>query len=192
MSTNIVTVSVDGDQPVCVADAKAYARVDINDDDLLIEALITGAVQQIETFCRRDLIQRTYDWSLDCFPSGDSVLEFPRHPLGSVVSVQYYDTDDVLQTMPVADYEVDTGQIPGRIYLAPSATWPDTYDKRKAVTIQFQTEPGDLPANIIVAIEMYVAHWYENREAVVTGTQVNELPLAVENVLWANRLTVEI
>jgi uncharacterized phiE125 gp8 family phage protein len=192
MSTNIVTVSVDGDQPICLADAKAYARIDINDDDRLVEALIAGAVQQIETFCRRELIQRTYDWSLDCFPSGDASICFPRHPLGSVVSVQYYDTDDVLQTMPIADYVVDTGQIPGRMYLAPDAVWPDTYDKRKAVVIQFQTDPGDIPANVIIAIEMLVSHWYENREAVVIGSQTNELPLAVENILWANRLTVEI
>jgi hypothetical protein len=94
--------------------------------------------------------------------------------------------------MPAADYVVDTGQIPGRLYLAPDAEWPDTYSKRKAVTIQFETDPGDIPANVILAIQMYVAHWYENREAVVIGSQTNELPMAVENILWATRLTVEI
>lgn len=192
MITNIVIDSVDGDSPVCVADAKAHARVDINKDDKLIEGLIAGAVAQVENFCRRDLIARTYTWSLDCFPSTDTALWFPKHPLSSVSSVQYYDTDDVIQTMPAADYVVDTGQIPGRLYLAPEASWPNTFSKRKAVLINFSTDPGTLPANIIIAVEMLVAHWYENREASVVGSGVSELPLAVKNLLWANRLTVEI
>jgi uncharacterized phiE125 gp8 family phage protein len=192
MSINIATVSVDGDSPVCLADAKAYARVDINDDDRLIQALIDGAIAQVEMFCRRDLIAKTYDWQLDCFPSSSEALQFPMHPLSSVTSVQYYDTDDAIQTLPAANYTVDTGQIPGRLFLVPDETWPDTKNKRNAVIVRFSTDPGTVEAHLKIAVEMLVAHWYENREATVIGSQTNVLPLAVENLLWANRFTVEI
>ncbi len=190
---NLVTVSVDGDSPVCLAEAKAYARVDINDDDLLISTLIDGAVEQAEAFCRRELIGRTYDWSLDEFPdSSDDALCFPRHPLLSVTSVTYFDADDALQTFAAADYTVDTGQIPGRLYLKPDKDWPGTKDKRKAVIIRFSTDPGTVPINLKVGVLMLIAHWYENREAVVIGSGTNVLPLAVKNILWMSRLTVEI
>jgi uncharacterized phiE125 gp8 family phage protein len=192
MLTNIVTTSVDGDPPVCLAEAKAHARIDINTDDSLVSALIDGAVEHIEMFCRRDLIARTYDWSLDEFPGSADAICFPKHPLSSVASVQYYDTDDVLQTLPAANYTVDTGQIPGRLYLVPDEVWPDTKNKRKAIIITFSTDPGTIAPTLRVAVELLVSHWYENREAVVIGSGANELPMAVKNLLWGQRLTVEV
>ena len=39
---------------------------------------------------------------------------------------------------------------------------------------------------------MLIAHWYENREAVVVGPITSELPAAVESLLWGlNVGTVE-
>ena len=42
---------------------------------------------------------------------------------------------------------------------------------------------GRAEANIEHAIRMLVAHWYENRRAVVTGTITAQIPMAVESLL---------
>jgi hypothetical protein len=38
------------------------------------------------------------------------------------------------------------------------------------------------------AVKMLVAHWYENRRAVVTGTITAEVPIAVEALLSSERI----
>jgi hypothetical protein len=42
---------------------------------------------------------------------------------------------------------------------------------------------GRAEGNIEHAIRMLVAHWYENRRAVVTGTITAQMPMAVESLL---------
>ena len=43
-------------------------------------------------------------------------------------------------------------------------------------------------ANVKHAIRMLVAHWYENRRAVVTGTITAIIPMAVESLLNTERI----
>lgn len=44
-----------------------------------------------------------------------------------------------------------------------------------------------VPARMIQAALMLVAHWFANREAVVTGTITTQVPLAVESLLFTCR-----
>lgn len=44
-----------------------------------------------------------------------------------------------------------------------------------------------LDDDITVAMLLLISHWYENREAVTTGTIVTQTPLAVESCLWHHR-----
>jgi len=43
-------------------------------------------------------------------------------------------------------------------------------------------------ANVKHAVKMLVAHWYENRRAVVTGTTPVQVPIAVESLLSVERI----
>ena len=47
---------------------------------------------------------------------------------------------------------------------------------------------SDIPAPIIQAIYIIVGRYYENRQDVVMGTQVNEVPLMVNHLLTPYRL----
>ena len=180
-------VSVDGSEPVTTAEAKLYARVDIADDDTLIAGLVTAARIYAENFCRKDFIDRTYTWYLDDW-AYDQTLNFPRNPVNAVSSIQYYDTDAAQQTLSSSVYVFDQYSIPQKLWLAPDATWPSLDDDiRRKVEVNFTTSVT-VPETVNIAIKMLVAHWYENREAVVVGSGVNPLPLAVEHLLWSERL----
>lgn len=55
--------------PVTLADAKTFLRVDnITDDDVLIQALISAATITCETYTRRSFIQKGFLQTLDSFP----------------------------------------------------------------------------------------------------------------------------
>ncbi len=47
---------------------------------------------------------------------------------------------------------------------------------------------GEVPDNIREAMLLYIAHWHENREAVITGTIASELPAAAKSLLWLGRI----
>lgn len=179
-------VSTDGTEPVTTAEAKLYARVDIADDDTLIASLVTAARVMAESFCRRDFIDRTYTWFLDDFPYSQT-LNLPRSPVSAINYIKYYDTDAVLQTLASSVYSYGQHSIPQQIWLAADQTWPNLDgDTRYPVHVNFSTVVT-VPETINTAIKMLVAHWYENREAVVVGSGTNPLPLAVEHLLWSER-----
>jgi len=47
---------------------------------------------------------------------------------------------------------------------------------------------GEVPESIQAALKLLVSHWYEHREAYVAGTIITEVPMAVMNLLWQNRM----
>lgn len=56
-------------EPLGLADAKAFLRVDIPDDDLLISTLITAARRTCENQLRQAFLTQTWTLYLDSFPS---------------------------------------------------------------------------------------------------------------------------
>jgi len=180
-------ISVDGSEPVTTAEAKTYARIDISDDDTLVGSLITAARVHCEQVCRREFIDRTYKAFAEDWPY-EMVWNFPRYPVNAVSSITYYDTNGSQQTLSSAVYTVGTNSIPHQLWLAPDQDWPEIDDDRRyPIEINFTTTPT-VPETIKTAIKMLVSHWYENREAVVVGTQVNAVPKAVDCLLWAERI----
>lgn len=154
-------------------------------DGLVIEGLVTAATNLVEGRLHRAIMPQTWQWTLDEFPD-DRVIRIPRPPLASVTSVTYIDTAGTSQTFASSNYIVDASGEPGRIALIPSASWPATQDRINAVVVTYiagYASQAVVPESIIHAIKLLVGHWYENREAVLTGTISKELEFAVDALL---------
>lgn len=70
-------------------------------------------------------------------------------------------------------------------YIAAALAHVEQHCDRRLV----EGEPADdsemkLTPDVEQAALMLVAHWYENREAVVTGTIATPIPIGVERLLW--------
>lgn len=187
------------EEPITLQDAKDFLRVDGLEDDDLITSLIVSARQRAETITRRALITQTFALKADDFPCwlGNGWWRFdgrnwPQNaivlpmPAASVTSIQYRDSAGVLQTMLTSDYVVDTDNEPARITLPVLGVWPVALWQASVVTITFTAGYGAaaaVPDGVKTAIKMLVAHWYDNRSPVVTGTIATKLPLTVEALL---------
>ena len=173
--------------PVSTAEAKAHMRVSITDDDSLIDGLISAATNDIEKRLRRKLIEETVTYSLDSFPGFAETILLPWAPLQSVTSIAYTDTQGDSQTLSSSYYQVSTSGITGRIAPVYGQTWPATYPQLDAVVITYVAgygdEASDVPQNIRMAVKTLVAHWYENREAVVTGMVSNDVAKTLDYLL---------
>ena len=174
---------------ISLAEAKAFLRVDsdYDDDNAYITSLIGVATNVVEQFTRRRLITQTYNIYYDEFPP---YMDLQVGNVASVTHVKYYDTDNSLQTLDTSEYDVDIRVKPGRIYQAEDGNFPDTYERANSVEVEFVvgSAASDVEDAIKQAMYIVIGRYYENRQDVVMGTQVNELPLMVEHLLTPYRL----
>lgn len=196
-------------EPVSLATAKQHLRVVIDDDDLLIGALITAARQRVETLLRQSLISQQWLYMCDNFPWGGGyynreirrqgpsmvwlptntgILDIPRPPLISVQSIQYYNSNGSLDLIPSTIYNCSLG-IPARIQPVFGSVWPVCQPRVDAVQVTYTAGYGStassVPLAICQAILLMVGHWYENREEVVIGTISTKVQETVEALLSA-------
>src|SRR4051812_44151980 len=111
MRTKLIsTASVD--EPISIAEARQHLNNPENVENSLLLFFIQSAKGMVEHKLGRKLMSQTWEGSLDSFPFDE--IEMPYPPLASVVSIKYYDSSNVLQTVASADYTVDTSGVSGR------------------------------------------------------------------------------
>jgi len=192
---------------ISLDEAKAHLRVDHDDDDDLIGALIDAVVSYVEGprgYLARALAEQTWDLTLDGFPDsgfrGGSyrgghhhlhnhhMIEVPLPPLIAVEGVFYRASNGDEIEMSASAYLVDAASEPGRISLASGQCWPSVCPGLNAVRVRFRAGYLDtssppvfvLPGNIKVALLMFLSTLYENRSESEVGlrAQAIQLPFA--------------
>lgn len=191
MTLRLKLVTAPAAEPLSVSQLKTHLRIDHNDEDDDLTALIVEAREKLESDMRRAFITQTWRMSLDGWPTLDEIL-LPRPPLQSVTSVVYKDSEGNSTTWSSSAYIVDTDSEPGRIVLAYGETWPSlTLYPANPIQITFVAGYGDaaddVPGNVKRALKLLCGHWYENREGTVSGTIVRDIPMAVESLIWMDR-----
>ncbi len=186
-------------EPVSLPDAKAHMNITDGTDDAYIPHLIKAARRRLENEMKRALVEQTWRFTLDHFPSfhqrsfpvGFKPIVLPRPPLMEIASVKYMDPTDptgaTLLTLDPSSYLVDSDSEPARLQSTNNATWPATLRQMGAVQIQYTAGYDDdgstVPEEINMAIKQIVAHWYENRESVVTDTRAAAIEIP-QTALW--------
>lgn len=171
---------------VSLSEAKEHLRVDHSNDDTYITTLINVATDVVEEFTRRKLATQTWNIYFDEFPP---YIDLQLGIVRQIVEVKYYDQSNVLQTLPTSDYDIDLIAKPGRIYEATGKSFPQTYERANAVKVTFEVgNSAEVPSAFKAAILIIIGRYYENRQDVFVGTQVNEIPSLVENLLTPYRL----
>jgi len=173
-------------EPVTVDELRAHLRLDSSDFDAELTRLITAARKSCEARLKRQLINATYQWTMDYWPG--YCMEIPQGPLSSVTSIQYYDGDGTLQTWASTNYQVDTTTLYGTVTLAYNSTFPTLQtDKKNAVLVTFVAGYGAsasyVPENVKQAILVLAGHWFEIATPVNIGNIVTEIPLHIEWML---------
>ncbi len=175
-------------EPVSLAEAKAHLRVDISDDDTLISSLITTARSHLEDSFRPKavMINQTWEYIADGWPASDT-LELRPRPLQSVTSIKYTDAAGVETTFSSTNYLVDTYSRLGRVRLKTASSWPSvTLRELNGLAVRFVAGYGAagsaVPIQLRQAILLYVGHWYENREPILT---TGMMPMKLEKTIDA-------
>ena len=163
-------------EPITLAEAKLYLRVDDTTEDALITAIITAARRKFENDTYHYLMPQTWELYLNQNEINAEQISINKSDITAISSVKYYDQSNTQQTLSTNDYQT---AIQGRPYSIQLTTVPQVYNRLEAMVIRFTlgyTNAAAVPEDIKTAIKTLIGTLYENRQTIVTGTQVNEVP----------------
>lgn len=174
-------------EPISVEETKIFLRVEHDDDDQLIAALIAGARSHIEAQTQTALITQNWRMVLDAWPQHGRITVRPG-PLQTVNAARVFDCNGDPATINSQTIVTDLGA--SRLAFVP---WAVPAPGRIAagieidVTVGFGDEADDVPESLIQAIRMVVAHWYENR-GLMGGNQNASPPASVAALIAPYRM----
>lgn len=174
-------------EPIGLDEVKAHSRIDLTDDDLLIQHQILAVRQMVERIYDIALITQTWTMYLDWLPD---CIEIFKRPVQSVTSVKWMDSAGTTQAIDPALYWVDLNARPPRIVRSINASWPYVEPRPSAVAVEFVAGYGDerqdMPPNLVSYLLIKVADFYENRES-YTEAKIQGLDF-VDNLISSERL----
>jgi len=183
---SLIDLSAPVVEPIDLAYAKTFLRVDGTDEDTLIETLIKTARHKVENMIDRTLISRSFIYR--CLVPHGSCLSLPRPPLLSVARLTVIAENDQAVDIPASDYSVTKRRDPAQINLKPGINWTDYLAEFVTLEVEFTAgygeTPDDVPLPIRQAILLLLAHSYEYREMSTSPA----VPIMVEALLSPYRL----
>lgn len=194
-------------EPITLEQTRAHLRLTSTSEDAMLNVWRSAARTHFEEQTGRQCVDAVWEYALDGSPY-QGVLELPRPPLASVVSVVYDDGDGVEQTLDAATYRVlpsfitpvgspgdaviDPYCAPGRIELASGTSWPTTNGLARNLRIRRTCGYGatavSMPSLLQATLLLLVGHFYNNRDEVVE-VAMHRLPMGIETLLQGFKWT---
>lgn len=150
-------------EPLSLADAKQFLRVDHADDDAVITALIAAGRAHVEALTRLMLLTQTWRFVRDAWPPHGRFTA-RIGPLQSLLAARVFDASGIAHPLEVESFVVDAA---ANVIAAPC--WALPVPGRTVAGIEldvicgFGAVANDVPADLIHALKILVAHWYDNR-----------------------------
>ena len=175
-------------EPLTLAEAKAFLRVETGDDDETIAALIAAARLHVEAATRRALITQSWRLSRDAWPDNGRLNVLPA-PLQTLAAARVYDEGGTAHAVDTQAFVLDRAG--SALCFAP---WALPMPGRVNAGIELDVVCGygdaaaDVPEPLRQAIRLLTAHWYENRGVVAIGHQTAVLPMTVAALIAPFRM----
>jgi uncharacterized phiE125 gp8 family phage protein len=175
-------------EPLTLAEAKEFLRVETADDDDVITALIAGARVHIEAQTRRALITQSWRLVRDGWPPDGRIVVQPA-PLRGVTAARTYDEENATHAIDTAAFVVDAAS--SQLAFAP---WSMPAPGREVAGIEIDVTVGygdvssAIPEALRQAVRLLVAHWYENRALVASGQTISMMPATTMALLAPFRM----
>jgi uncharacterized phiE125 gp8 family phage protein len=172
------TTALDGEAVLSLADAKAHLRVLDSDSDTLIAALRDAAFDVIEQYAEKALTSRTFKWRGRL----SQVMQMGIGPVTAISAISYLDENGVTQGLVAADtLRIALGD---RVEFKTNVDVPTMADGDGVAEITFTAGYGAdmIPQSILAASRLMLGHLFMNREAIIIGNIVEEMPMGVRQL----------
>lgn len=145
------------EEPVSLAEAKLYLRVESPDDDALITQMIVAARQAAEQYLRRSLIVRQWKLAFDGGVAGEVAL--PMGPVQEIVSVSAIPEEDAPAIVNEAVYALNAARTRLR-FLQPVTAY-----RVEVLYLAGYDAAASVPASVRQGMLAHVSELYDGRSA---------------------------
>ena len=171
MATNwtLTRVTSPSNLPVSLSEVKDHLRLSSSDDthDNHLQLLIEAATERLEDDIDRQIVTANYkqsqlSWSVDDNSYGS--IKLYKRAITDIVSVKYYDADDVQQTLDPSMYVYDAGRT--RLWPTAGEQWPEHSGEQNnnmveiTFTAGYGTTATTVPRSMKAAILLCVGKWF--------------------------------
>ena len=181
-------------QPVTTEKVRNHLRIVGTEQDADLEGLyIPAAVSAIEKATGRQLITATWrlglnEWPLERDYVKHYAISLPLGKLQAVTGITYIDGSGDRVTLAADQYQVFSDHEPALVMPIYGQAWPAARIEPSSIQVTFRCGYGDAATNVPIGLQNAVcimaAHLYEvGREAMVTGTIIAEVPLAIQRLI---------
>jgi len=169
-------------QVVSTADLKEHLRITFTTDDNYIATLAMAAQETVEKFCNIFLLET------ECNQYGFDICDVEVLFKSPILSTN----TPVLSVNQSAAWVAQTGvefitkAKPPRMYLNSTSIASPDNDITQKYKVNYKVgydSASDIPTALIQAIKIIVADMYENRQSVIVGKVVSEIPKTAEYLM---------
>jgi uncharacterized phiE125 gp8 family phage protein len=172
-----VTVTAPEAEPVELAKAKQYLRIDAGDEsfDDEVETFIAASRAEIEQICNTRMI--TQEVLLAASGFTDLQHHLPIGPVQDIVSINYVDADGEEQLLAAENYELVASVLDAQIIKTPGWVLPVIADRADAVrvtaTVGYGDAGTDVPRDLYFVILQAIRAKFDGREISLEHMLVN-------------------
>lgn len=171
-----VMVTAPEAEPVELAKAKQYLRIDAGDEsfDDEVETFIAASRAEIEQICNTRMITQEVLLATSSFAD---LEHLPIGPVQDIVSIQYMDAEGIEQELAAEDYYLVANGLRAQINRASNVVWPVIANRvdavRVTVTIGYGDTGADLPRDLYFVILQAIRAKFDGRELASEHMLVN-------------------
>ncbi|KPF65509.1 hypothetical protein IP69_17585 [Bosea sp. AAP35] len=163
-------------EPVSLAEARAFLRLDQTDEDDLLGTLITAARLMVEAASGRLLVDQAWRIVIDRWPDSGEI-RLPLSPVSALTAARVYDALGAAQPVATTALQLDGQADPPMLRIV--AEVPEIGRDRSAIEIDvvagFGATATAVPVLLRQAVLRLAARWFERRGDVV-GRDAEALP----------------
>jgi hypothetical protein len=159
---SLVTVSRDTSSLLTLDEAKKFLRVEGNEEDALITAIMDGAFAYAEGYLNKTVGANSYRMSQDTF---EDVIKLFRPPVSEITKIEYIDTGNAIQELDLTLIVFDPDS--GYLFLKAGQEWPDLANQPFAVHVEYDCDGmyAEKDGNdILDAIKLTMTYRYDWRD----------------------------
>jgi uncharacterized phiE125 gp8 family phage protein len=150
-------------EPLSLEEARFWLRLEASEEDALVQSLIKAARCAVEEATRMALIAQKWRLRLDGWPA-DRLIHLPLAPIMSLDSVRIISAAGVGIGVDLSHFHVEMSRAP-KIFVTGSPPLPGRLREGIEIdlTAGYGTSGANVPASLLAAMRLLIAHWYERR-----------------------------
>lgn len=172
-------------EPVTLADARSFLRIDTSADDEILQKLLTTAREMVETRTGLALITQSWQLKIARWPRSGRLALY-RFPVQMIEKVTARDSALNLIEIDPSEMHLQLANRPHRLCFAKRGNSSDIIDITVDFTAGFGSTPDKVPEALKQAILVLCGNLYENRIFADCASNSSLFPPACERLmgLW--------